>query len=371
MGRQQTVIHINGKRYDAISGALLDDENTIVMPETKSKNIDGIVTSAAATPVIALAKPPVITEAIKKKPSMSDVVRTPAKHLSKREQQGSQTLMRHAVKKPGPSIKRTVKAQSHTDSLVAKPAVAVAPKTSVTALDRRRAQHAQSIAKSEHVKKFTPVEPHHNPAALAAVKQPAHRPAIAHSKPVATQQSRTTADILQKAIDQATSHEQTYDSPKKRSRFTGSRRVISFVMASAALVALAVTASISGLGAAKLHMASAKAGFDIAKPAYQPAGFSLGDLSSAPGSAGLHYQSNSDNRNFSIVEKLSQWDSTTLRDMVVKPSGSDYKTIESAGRTIYIDENHTANWVNGGIWYQVKNDSALSDHQLVQIANSL
>lgn len=348
VGKNNNIIHINGKRYDATTGAAL--------------SMDGVISdSTKPLQPVALAKQPLVS-IVSTQPTMSDFVRTPANHTVKHQVQGSQTLMRHAVKKPAASSH--IRAHSHAGAVASQPSIVVTLKSSAHALDHRKVNHAAKVTKHHHVQKFATLTPS-NPALLAGPLQHSVRPIATKT---VTKAPRTTADMLQSALEHARSHEQTFT---PSSRFGASRRVISMVIASSALLLIAVLAGLNSVNAVKLHVASSKAGFPVAMPNYQPAGFSLGGLSYNPGNANLNFKSNSDNRAFSITEKTSQWDSNTLREMVVAPTDKNYQTIESAGRTIYVDNNHTANWVNAGVWYQVKNENALSDHQLVQIANSL
>ncbi|MDL2362775.1 MAG: hypothetical protein QFB86_00115 [Patescibacteria group bacterium] len=361
MGNQNNIIQINGNSYNAVTGAIIHAPAAAVSTK-KPRNIDGFSTVSKAA--VAPAKQPrAIPRPITLKPVMGDIVRSPAKHAVK-SVQGSKTLMRHAVAKPGKTTKRTIKAHSHTGALIEQPSAIIIPKSSAFTLNHRRKQLAAQVPQSESIKKFTPTKPHLNPALLATPL--ATRQAVSRREPA--KKEMTTADMLQRALESARGHEQTYTSDRK---LTGAKRIAALAAASAAFLVVIGLAGLHGMSAAKLRVASATAGFTVAKPSYQPAGFSLGKITYDPGNAGLHYRSNSDQRAFSIIEKTSQWDSNTLRDMVVAPSSKTYQTIESAGRTLYVDEQHSANWVNGGVWYQVKNENALSDKQLVEIANSL
>ncbi|MDB5170396.1 MAG: hypothetical protein JWO35_90 [Candidatus Saccharibacteria bacterium] len=341
MGKNNNTIHINGKRYDARTGALL-------------------VQTTSVEPI--------------KKPTMHDVVRHPAKHAPSHKPQNSQTLMRHVVKKPSGSLKRHTKAQSgNGKTAVVKQATAsVITKASVHKLDDIRLKHAQKVTKSKLVSRFVPVTV--DDAAAHHIKHGVKHAAPAHyAKPIVASHAplireKTTADLLQQALQHATSHEQTYK-PKKR--FSTSKRITGVSAAVATLVVVVGLVASQSYTSVRLHVASSKAGFDVSAPSYQPAGYSLGHVTYSAGNAGLHFTSNSDDRAFSITEKTSRWDSSTLRDLVVAPAGNDYQTIESAGRTIFLDSNSNASWVNGGILYQVKAEGVLNEQQLVKIANSL
>lgn len=339
MSKNTNTIIINGKSYDAQTGDLLD------VASTKKSAV----------------------ETVKKAPTTA-ARRHPAKHAVGHKTQGSKTLMRHAVKKPDASLKRHLKVQSGKGAIAKHQAPGVITKASVHKLDDNRLKHAQKVAKSKLVTRFVPI------SASTATRHVSHstpqhvRPIVAaHASPVI--RSKTTADLLQQALDHATSHEQTFSPAKKISGLSRRAKGIGAVTASLVLI-LGIVAS-QTYTTVRLHVASSKAGFAVNAPGYQPAGYSLSHLTYKTGAAGLHFTSNSDDRAFSITEQPSNWDSTTLRDLSVAPSGQNYQTIESAGRTIFMDSNHNATWVDKGILYQVDTESGLNEQQLVKIANSL
>ncbi|HEY5152710.1 MAG TPA: hypothetical protein VII55_01925, partial [Candidatus Saccharimonadales bacterium] len=84
MSKTNNTIEINGKRYDAKTGALLDSAAVERPVAHTSKPSAAIVKRSAAKPSVSHAPSP------------------------------SRTLMRKAVKKPDPSLKRWHKAQGHT-----------------------------------------------------------------------------------------------------------------------------------------------------------------------------------------------------------------------------------------------------------------
>lgn len=292
--------------------------------------------------------------------------RKTAPHALKHPQQVSHTLMRRAVAKSRKTDARALKAQSGIGANGQHIAVSVTKKSSAQSLDRRRVNKAGMTAKNDHILKFAPVTPS-NPALLEGERIPVRRVHFDSSAPN-LRQTNSTADLVQRALDSATGHEQTYHS---KVRFRNSKRFIVIVTSLVAVFAVVFIAGFHSINSVKLNVASSKAGFNVGMPAYKPAGFSLNKLSYGAGEAGLNFKSNSDDRAFSITEKTSNWDSNALRDIIVSPATKAFQTVEANGRTIYVDDQHTANWVDGGVWYHITNEGALSNHQLVQIANSL
>lgn len=288
----------------------------------------------------------------------------------------SQTLMRHVVKKPGPSLKRHLKAQGPTDLGYAKTfsklsVGAVRPRT-----DAKRPTHSTQIAKSNLISHFTSSEisprvfepnshatPSHNPNLVDSGVRPSAR-----GLPRRTKHSQTTAELLDQVLRHATAHEQL---PPKRSRNNRTKHHLALgsgIAVVALLVAVVATQNLSNM---RLQVASAKAGFGATLPDYQPAGFSQGGLNYSPGVVAANFHSNSDDRAYNITQKTSPWNSLALRDNFVAPQDSHYQSVGSGGRTIYLYGKGSATWVNNGVWYVIQSRGALSDHQLIELAASL
>ena len=70
-------------------------------------------------------------------------------------------------------------------------------------------------------------------------------------------------------------------------------------------------------------------------------------------------------------KNLPNWDSQTLLQNFVSTSGQPYDAYKAAGRTVYVYGNGNATWVNGGVWYEVSDNGALSKDQIIQLANSM
>jgi hypothetical protein len=342
MANKNNIIEINGKRYDARSGALLSDGGAA-----------GVRPAKPEAPAV-------------KKPTMHDVVRPRAKSGGRHTPTPAHTLMRSAVKKPTAAPRQHSKAQT---ALRKPPLAAVKVSKSAHRVDHGRLQQASHVPKSHLIKHFAPLPPTTietvpPPAPVHPAPPAAHR-AAHHAKPAA--KARTTADLLEHALQHATSHEQPPAAPRhsRRKRALG-------IGGAAALVAVLITVTISqNLPNLRLQMASARAGFDASLPGYQPSGYSLDQLDYSQGVVATSFRSNSDDRSYTLTEKRSEWDSQTLRAQFVAPLDNHYQSVTAGGRTIYLYGNHNASWVNAGIWYQVQADGALSDHQLIQLATSL
>jgi hypothetical protein len=148
----------------------------------------------------------------------------------------------------------------------------------------------------------------------------------------------------------------------------------SVVMGSSALALLIVTGFVSyqQIPSLALRVAATRAGVHAQLPSYQPSGFSLkGPIAYTPGEVSLNYKSNSDSRNFKVIQRTSAWNSEALLNNFVTSKQQSYQTYQANGRTIYIYDGNNATWVDGGVWYQVEGKADLSSDQLLRIANSL
>jgi hypothetical protein len=351
MRKNNNIIEINGQRYDAITGAVLSHAGP-------SQSTTKPLPSAAHSP--RPAKP---------KPTMHDVVRRSAKQHASHPPATAHTLMRQAVKKPRPSLKRQSRAQGHVDTPDKQPL----SRLSVGQLDAERLRHAKQIPKSRLISHFPAFTAGDTDRPAWPTKPVSQTPQLAPPKPPRHQAKRhpkTTSELLEQAVQQATSHLELPPKPAPHSHGRAKRNAgIGAAMALMVLIlGVIVTQNLSSV---RLQMASAKAGFSVSLPSYQPAGYSLGQLNYSDGVAAVQFHSNSDQRHYSITQKRSSWDSATLRDTFVAPIDDHYQTIQAGGRTIYLYGNHNATWIDSGIWFVVQTDGSLSDRQLTDLATSL
>ncbi|CAN5357950.1 hypothetical protein BH09PAT4_BH09PAT4_04500 [soil metagenome] len=394
MSQKENVIEINGKRYDALSGKLLGDTSSITANAPTSHlpvghSLDGFIgkkpvnlakATAAASPIVAQKLPaaPVPSGKLRQ---FSDITRAPqANNVQHHKVTGSKTLMRHAVNKPKPSLKRHTKVQQRTDVLVKQPSITVKPKLSSYTIDPRRTQHAKQVPRHPDANRYAAPRPAlvastanatSTPAAAVAVPAPRpvqrtsapSQPAIAPKKP---------ADIFEQALARANNH---IESPtvrrhtKRRRGFLGGR-ALSFGAASLAVVLVVGFFAWQQKASLTMHYAAAKSGVSASLPAYKPAGFSAGKFSYSPGLVAVNFNNPKTGDSFALVEKSTTWDSQALLDGFVASKSRTYQTIDAAGRTIYTYGTN-ATWVDNGVWYQVNGHGSLNTNQLVQLALSM
>jgi len=368
VSKNNNIIEINGQRYNAVTGQLISGGPRL------AKNVDGVVraSTALASPALSTPAPRTPLQSVVKKPVM-DIARS-THSIKHHTPQAAQTLMRRSVQKPSEAHLH-LKTQTPTDRLTTQPSRVIETKLSHQVIDPKRQKRAHRAKRSELVSRFSAITSFSaSTAQVAALSRQVTQLAVQNQMaPPAAEGSQASLDMFQKALAEATAHQQPFFKPAKKSR-SGQRltnRAISSVGAVLAVVLLTGFVTYQNIPNIKLRVASSRVGFEASMPSYRPAGFAVGKLSYDVGNVAINYRSNSDTRAYTVTEKASNWDSQTLRDVyVVTSAGQAYQTVQASGRTIYLFARN-ATWVNNGIWYQVQNNGNLSSRQLVELASSL
>ncbi len=167
----------------------------------------------------------------------------------------------------------------------------------------------------------------------------------------------------------ARSHEEKYAGPQHSRGLRPAH--VAMLVSAFAIIFFAGFLMYRSVPSMNLSLASAKAGFHASLPGYDPPGFSLGHFNYGPGSVTINYHSNSDDRKFSVIQRTSNWDSSTLLTNFVKLTNQPYQTYQVSGRTVYLYGDNSATWVDGGIWYVVNGNTALSNNQMLKMAGSI
>lgn len=336
MGNQH-IIELNGKRYDALTGAIVSQSEVPKNKTAKSRNIDGF-----SRPKHGVTRSP---------------VKVPAHRVEK-----SKTLMRTVVKKPAVIV----------SSVTDKEDKSILKTHSKHRISSSKILKAQQVPKSNLIKRFNDVN-----GTLHLKQRPlsTHRTNnVVHAVSTARQMPD---NIIEEGLNHATSHNQ--EPIKKTKRHTAIAKKLHLNPRTLSSVYMVIATFIIGgfflyQNAPNLSMrlASAKAGLHGTLPTYKPAGFAIsGGISYKPGQITVSYKSNSDDRNFRIMQNSSAWDSNSLLENFVAVNRQDYQTIQDGGKTVYLYDGSNATWVDGGIWYRVEGNSQLNSDQLLNLANSL
>lgn len=392
----QHVIELNGKKYDAITGAQLG----------KGKVIDGFIRQAPKTPAKTLPDTPApkahtppkapSTPKAAPPPKVADI-KPPAKqsaHSSRphamRRPEHAKTLMRSSVKRPQASLKPAIKTQAPAEMHVQHTATTLARKQSAAQVNPSRMKRAVSIPKHHAITRF-----HHQGTPLfapAVVPLSASVPVIA-VKPVPASGRRAESaglrssipataghphnvhshkdikplhsNIFEQALHQANSHTQPAHKPRKKSR-----RLANTMAGIAAFLVIAGFIGYLNLPTLELHVASLQAGFSASMPSYRPTGYALaGGVKRSGGTVSMHFRSGASM--YTITQQASDWNSQTLLDNTLALGGT-HETVQRNGQTIYIyGEGTNAAWVSGGVRYDLTTNAELNKQDIVSIATSM
>ena len=351
MGYKQNSIVLNGKLYDARTGALIHAPQTPSKPKTKIRKNKGLVMDSVASPK---------RRHTPTAPAHHEVHHAPA-HTVRHKPQRAHTLMRSAVSKPKPASRK-------------KPTNLHEERTT------KRLERAQAVPRSHQIHRFPanhvehrPVTRTHTPAAASAAPKPVHHTAsVIAPAPVSESEK-----LVNNALRHATAHEANHPFAKKPKRRLShklgfKRHTANLAIGGLAILLLAGFFAYQNIPSLSMQVASTRAGFEAQQPSYQPPGFTQDNLVTySPGKVTISFHSNSDDRQFRLTQQVSNWNSQALASNYLADKNKDYQTYQAGGKTVYIYDNANATWVNGGVWYQIEGQSSLTSEQLLKIANSI
>lgn len=373
--KKQTILVLNGRRYDALTGELVtDDGQHIALPP-----ISDVVSTRPKTPV---PQPSVTAQPAEPLTPLAshkfmDISRTPA-HTKRRQPQRASTLVRSAVQKPKPGLK----AQTKIITLANTGAVTVAtvvPKWPASQVNPKRLTRAEQVAKSGAISKFSSSDVISRPA-VTAIRQQAATPAAAALE----HQASASRDLFERAIAAADSHTQAPVNPKKLAREARKQakhaakatrptrhRLASVVAASVAVLAIGGLVGLQNKTALTLRFADAKAGFHAVLPNYQPDGYGIDSFNYNVGVVGTSFHNAASGRNYTLNQQSTNWDSQALLDNFVAQNYKSYQVLQSGQQIIYVYGKNDASWIKKGIWYQLTSNGSLSTSQVLSVASSI
>lgn len=375
--KKQTILILNGRRYDALTGEAVSGDET----QAAVKPISDMVGSIAPKVAAVTAPRPARAEPLKNLagPKMMDVSRSTT-HAKPRQQQRASTLVRSAVSRPKPGLRSQTKVSSPTTT-VATPLTTVAPKWPISQVNPSRMNRAGEIGKSKAIRKFAA-----GSSLPAEVQDAAVRiQSSASISPASTELPTSSQDLFEKAIAAADSHLQPPVSQKKRGRQArrsaksvakvtkkpAHHHLASVTAASFAVLAICGMVALQNKTNLTLRFANAQAGFHASLPTYQPSGYGVGNFNYSAGSVGTTFHNSANNRDYSLVQQTTKWDSQALLDNYVRINNPSYHTLQSGNQIIYVYGKNDASWIKDGIWYQLTSNGSLSTSQVLNIAASV
>lgn len=397
------VIELNGKRYDALTGALLGKSHTKPVPApTTGRVIDGFIRPSHPAVKHAPRKPekkpepvaakkpvhhgaPAVHHEVKHDPKPIPATpkhEAPRAHhththpapkiIAAHQPQHTKTLMRRAVHKPDTHLKPAIKPQAPAEMMARPDSSMVRHKHSVTTVDPTRQERADRIARHSGVRRF-----HSGSHAGASATAALHSGTVEHVPVIAVKtapQPQAHAahpakpahvDIFEAAMSHANSHEHA-----KHKKHRAHRRLINTLAVVGAFLVIGGFITYLSMPAIELRVASMQAGFSVSRPAYVPTGYAMENgVQRDGGTVSMSFRSG-DSR-FTITQQASDWNSQTLLDNTLALSG-EHDTVQKNGQTIYVyGDGANASWVNGGVRYDVHGNAQLSKDEIATIATSL
>lgn len=299
-------------------------------------------------------------------------------------------------KKSSESSKAQKSAPKRTLSTVASTAVHSATQRSQT-LQRRAARKSTTvrkpgvgrhmdIARSSQISRFAPRSLSTNDTSENPKKEPtqAPKPHPVAAKAASRQTNKTVSklpssakQVKDAAIAAALAPKAEEPAKKKRKpskkRFSWKKfRPAIIVAAILLLVGGGLYVTYISVPSLSVRFAAIHAGIKAKYPEYKPDGYSLKQpITYSDGQVNLTFESNSGAGEYTVTQTRSSWDSTAVLDNIVKKeAGENYIATQERGLTIYSYDKNTA-WVNGGVLFQIENNTLLSGEQIRRIATSL
>lgn len=355
------IIELNGKHYDARTGIEVTRVANNHPKKTATKHVDGFVRRKPSTlPAKAARK--------------QQAVPVGTVH---RSTERSAALMRTAVTQPQ---KHQIHAKAAPKATTQKVATE-SPKPQV-GVNKGRLYRAHTVSQSAQISKFgtdAPIQASIKTAVVPVKEAPAPQtPTTTHQTTVKA--TPAPANSSQHAIDRALAMADSHFQPQVRKvslpnrvakKLRVSAKTLQLASGSMALIALVAIIGYQHIPTLSLQIATTRSGVNASLPTYQPSGYRLNNvIAAAPGEVTMQYESNTDDRNFSIVQRSTDWNSQTLLDNFVTQEDSNYQLLQANGRTVYLYGDN-ATWVDGGVWYQVSGDAALNRDQIIRIVEGL
>ena len=354
MGKQTSIIELNGHKYDALTGKRLSSVD--------SHYISSMPKMMDVAPV-------------SKKP-LTPRPKTPSTKVHSNVQ-NSKTLMRHAVKKPAPAkivseVKTTQhshRAASHISHSVITPKkpslkhVEVQKSPVISRFGRSVGQATHTEAKQHHAHQHQTHVPKEPPKI-----QPAYKPT-------------TAEELIQKSLNSIKDPQKPFTHKRINLRHRAAKRlhvsakVINIASGGLAILLLSGFFAYQNIPNLAVRYAGMKAGVNASLPNYHPSAFRVNkSVNYSPGQVAINYTSNTDDRSYVVTQKNTDWTQSDLESFMSKESGKSPQTYATNDGTIYIQNDNskvTASTIENGVLKNVSGDSSLNTDQVIKIVSSM
>lgn len=320
MIQDKKTVTVNGRRYDAATGAAINNVAHNLAPERKYADI--------------------------KKPPHAKFVHSAV--------QRSKTLHRRVVKKPKNATSVAAKKIGHNMDIARNKLVArFAPTTEA---NQSKLKQQNKVARD--------IGPVRHPMVVKA--ELATKNNSKNDSPVPKNAKDTKDAAISRALQQSKP-----SSKLKRKLFAKLKPFVNVFSVGFVLIAIGVVIAYANLPSLSVRVAGTQAGINATYPGYKPDGYRFkGPASYGNNEVTLKFTSNSSDQYFTIKQTKSSWDSSAVKDYAQEMFGDEFITIRQSGRTIYT-QGGSATWVNAGILYTIDGEPSLSPNQIRRIAISL
>jgi len=376
----QSVIEINGTKYDATTGEVVLIEPTVrTLLINQRGNIDGIVSKDAKASLPTPVHKPVIVaprtkEELSKQRRVHDISMVQAGRSKK-----SKTLMRSVVKKPDNAHPKNHPI-SYTSSPIARSGSYTSSATSDIRLNKALTTPTNSqVSRFRHSQgadpKIQPTIVSHMP-----VRAPATAP-LHHSVVPTVLITKATSSAAAKFVDTQLSKVANTepDTPFKkkplRKRFSSklrSNKLKSIGVSTVAVLLIGGFITYQNLPTITLAIANKDAGISAKIPKGIPSNFAISPkIDRSPGQVVLSFNSRVDDRSFTLTQVKADTTIQSLKDVIARVSDNQFQTYEAGGITLFLSNDNRADWMDGGMRYNITGKTGFSPDQIAQIASSL
>lgn len=374
----QSVIEINGTKYDATTGRVVSDAVAPIV--TKGHHIDGFVSAkqplapTPKTPTASVVIKPRSKEDIAKQRRVHDISHAHTSRVNK-----SKTLMRSVVKKPTPKLASIVAMAPRRSPIM--------PSGSYTAsansdIRLNKAVHTPAHSQIKHfspaISDYRKVEPtvvqnlHVKPAQSVPNTTPPPLTHPGHAQSTSPASKFVDSQLTKVALDQTTEQPKKQKLHKRVGRKLKVGKTKSIALSALAVLLIGGFLAYQNLPTITLAMANREAGITAKIPKEVPGNFGLSHkIGRSAGQVALSYTSRTDDRQFTLTQVKGDTTVQTLKDTIARVSNNQYQTYEAGGITLFLSNNDRVDWISGGMRYNIVGTTGFSPDQIASIASSL
>ncbi len=300
---------------------------------------------------------------------------SPANHTKPRTTQSSLTLVRSAVERPAPSIRKQA---SSKGALRRNMPNLIAVKSSVQTIDEVRLARAHSTSRSpfiaHHARRTkSALYPTITPLAVqpVPVKPEGEVPNVAPA-PQPSNKPDGPTDIFEHALANA-SHYADLGARRAERKTRAKLRATSFAAGTLALLIIAAFAAYQNTPGLQFKVASLKAGVSTKMPNFAAAGFAYNGVHASNGQLIVGFDNVSGN--YQLTQTNTNMSSSDMIESVSPTATASksayYQTLHTNNTTVYRLDTTGATWVANGKWYTLRGTSALTDSQIESLVHNI